>query len=262
MFRSLWQRRAVKQEIDEELRFHIEQRTAENIAAGMSPEEALREARKRFGNLQSVREECREKRGANLGEDTLRDLRYACRQLWKNPGFAAVAVVSLALGIGLNAAVFSFINTVFFQTIQGVDQPTRVIEGTQRVSYPAYQALSSDLKSVRGFAACAGISAVIASDEGVWRYAVPTVSENYFSILGVKPLLGRCFEPRATATPAAVPEAVLDFQFWQRRCNSDPAIIGQTLTLNGIPFTIVGVAPEAFHGAGPERPPCWVPLGM
>ncbi len=192
----------------------------------------------------------------------MNDLKFALRQLLKHPAFSAVAVVSLALGIGLNSAVFSIINTVFFQTIRGVDQPRRVVFGSERVSYPIYRSLRSEIHTLSGLAAMARTSVVILTDDEQTRRSVPVVSENFFGVLGVRPFLGQFFAANtgAGAPPVAL-EAVLDFQFWKRHWKGDPSVVGQTLSLNGKTFTVIGVAPEPFHGPGPERPPLWVPLG-
>ena len=125
--RSLGHRRAVKQEIDEELRLHIEQRTAENIAAAMSAEDAAREARNRFGNFQTVHEQCHEARGSNLIEATLQDARLSLRMLRMNPGFAAVSVFSLAVGFAVNVAVFSCLNALLFRPAPGVKHPEQLV---------------------------------------------------------------------------------------------------------------------------------------
>src|ERR1700722_13476163 len=115
--RSFGGSRAVRREIDEELHFHVEQRITDNIAAGMSRAEAVREARRRFGNIQSLREECREVRRANLGESLLKDIGFGTRILLKNPGFTGVAILTLALGIGANTAILSAIRTVLFDPL-------------------------------------------------------------------------------------------------------------------------------------------------
>ena len=123
--RSLARRQAVKLEIDEELRFHVEQRTADNIVGGMSPTEAAREARKVFGNAQRIREECRDARGASFGETTFQDIRFGLRMLGKNPGFTTVSVLSLAMGIAVNVAVFSCLDALLFRPPPGAKDPHR-----------------------------------------------------------------------------------------------------------------------------------------
>jgi putative ABC transport system permease protein len=191
----------------------------------------------------------------------MNDLRFACRQLLRNPGVTAVAVVSLALGIGLNSAVFSIINAVFFGSIHGVAQPRRVLFASERVSYPAFQHLRTESRTVSALAATTGANVTVQLEGQSLHKGVPVVSDNFFATMGIRPMLGRFFDSQPTGLPSAVPEVVLDHQFWQRNWNSDPAAIGQRLVLNNVSFTIVGVGPEHFYGPGPERPLGWVPLG-
>jgi predicted permease len=267
--RSLGQRGAMKQEIDEELRFHIEQRTAENIEAGMSPEVAAREARKRFGNLQSVREECRERRGASFGEAVWQDIRFGLRMLRKNPGFTAVAVLTLALGIGANTAIFTMINAVLFKPIMA-REPNQLAALYQQerenpanfrfFSYPNFADIRAGKEVFENVLAFAPGN--VGMDDGdLTRHVAATfVSANYFSVLGVAPLHGRGFLPEEERSP--VPVAVMSYAFW-KRSGGDPAIVGQTIVLNHTTFTVVGVMPEGFTGTMVMASPgFFLPLGV
>jgi len=275
--RSLWQRPAVKREIDEELRFHIEQRTAENIAAGMSAEEATREARKRFGNLQSVREECRENRGVSFGETTWQDIRFGVRQLRKNPGFTAVAVLTLALGIGANTAIFTVINTVLLRSlpVKNPDELVQVVvtrpsgQHDRGFSYPFYEQLRDGGQSLSGLFAAGWVGerdrlkVANGGDAETEFVRAQAVSGNFFSVLGVPALLGRTLtaEDDRAGNPQAV--AVISHSFWQRRFAGDPSVVGQAITFNDVPFTIVGVTPPGFFGFQPGgNPELWWPVQM
>jgi predicted permease len=273
--RSLGQRRVVKQEIDEELRFHIEQRTAENIAAGMSAEEAAREARKRFGNWQSVREECREKRGASFGETVWQDVRFGLRMLWKNPGFTAVAVLTLALGIGANTAIFTVINTLLLRSLP-VTNPGELVSlavvGRDRPSYnfsfPLYEQFRDHSRNVAGIFAAGGIPKrrMIASGFGGTEtefVRAQEVTGNFFSLLGVSAVIGRTFTADDDKAGNPQPVAVLSHAFWERRFGADPSVVAKTFQFEDVPLTIVGVTPPNFFGFQPgENPDLWWPMQM
>jgi putative ABC transport system permease protein len=183
------------------------------------------------------------------------DLRIIVRTFRRSPGFVALAVVSLAIGIGLNTAVFSLINTLFWQSIRGVPEPHRVVLGP-RVSGVEYETLRH-ASTLDGLAAEARVGTRLEID-GVSRpVTVPSVSRNFFATLRVEPRIGRFFT--ADGAPGAdAREAVLDQRFWRDQMGGDPGIVGRTVALDGQPFRVVGVAPESFHGAGPERFPLWV----
>jgi predicted permease len=284
-FRSLWQRREVKQEIDEELRFHLEQRTAENLAAGMAPEEAAREARKRFGNLQSVREECREKRNASFGETTLQDVRFGARMLRKNPGFTTIAVLSLALGIGANTAIFSLLNAVLLRSMPvhnpqelrslnwvgsdlKVDRASQQSHKTQTgltvnntFSYPTYLEFRDQARCFSDLSAFfrLGQLSVVSGDQA-FSTAGLMVSGNFFKTLGLEAIAGRTLLPEDDH-PAAAPATVISYACWQSKFSGDPDVLGKAVAVNQHSFTIVGVLPEKFHGvhAG-MAPEFYVPM--
>jgi putative ABC transport system permease protein len=262
--RSFWQklrsqirRGAVKHDIDEELRFHIEQRTAENIAAGMSPEEAAREARKRFGNFQTVREQCREKGGANIAEEMWQDMRFSARHLRKNPGFTVVAVLTLALGIGTCTAMFGLVHAVLLKPLPFRDSRRLVwienegtggmSERTTRVdNFLEWRAQGKSFEELAAYFAFFDYFryTLIGSGEPQ-RLRGVGISKNFLAVLGVQPLLGRGFTDEECAWNGRK-AAMLSHAFWLEHFACDPAVIGRSINMNGDPTEIVGVLPPSF----------------
>ena len=257
--RSLGQRRAMKREIDEELRLHLELRTAENIAAGMSPEEAARDARRRFGNLQSIREECREVRGASFGEATWQDIRFGLRMLRKNPGFTTVAVLTLALGIGANTTIFSVFKTLIFDSLPYPD-PDRIVQvwavpssyelrDHVPVGVPDYLDLRAQCHSFAEICAYNSWQCALGGDPPEMIHGVRCTA-SLGHVLGMRPALGRWFT-EDEEKPDAQPVAVLTHALWERRFGADPKVIGQKIRLTdgyGLDddFIVVGVLPPGM----------------
>ncbi|HYE16707.1 MAG TPA: ABC transporter permease [Pyrinomonadaceae bacterium] len=276
----LLRRRKCEEELEKELRFHLEQHTDDLIAQGHSPEEARRRARLALGGPEQVKEMCRDARGTRWANDLLRDLRYGVRVLAKQPGFTAVAALTLALGIGVNTAILSAVNGFVLRPLP-VEKPEELIapywgrktdaQVWGRFSYPNYLDLREQNKSFADLCAWSEASAGISSGESVkagegGRAEViwgELVSANYFDVMGVKPALGRGFLPEEDSTPGTHPVAVISHSLWQRRFDGDGGVVGKTVYLNGHPFTVVGVMPESFlGGAFYLRKAFWAPLMM
>jgi putative ABC transport system permease protein len=190
------------------------------------------------------------------------DVRYALRGWRRQPIFVAIAVLSLAAGIGLNTAVFSIVNAIFLQSIRGVPQPDRVAAIGTRVTFATFRDLRDSVRTLDGVAAWQPVGVRLRYRDVVQRRVVPAVSDEYFAVLGVSSWRGRFFDVEHQRVPVAKTEVVVDFEFWRDALGSDPQAIGQTILINDTPATIRAVAPRAFHGFGPERPPLWMPLGM
>ncbi|MBI5383194.1 MAG: ABC transporter permease [Verrucomicrobia bacterium] len=263
--RSLRQRDEVKQEIDEELRFHLDQRTAENIAAGMSPEEAAREARKRFGNLQSVREECRERRGASFGETMWQDVRFGLRMLRKSPGFTAVAVLTLALGIGVNTAIFSLVEAVLLRPLP-FPEPDRLVDINEShrkdtllaeygVSFPNFKDWQAQSRSFASMGIHEGWEFWLTEGDQVRSVRGKNISWQYLPTVGIQPMWGRSFSAEDEKSGGV---ALLGFGLWQRLFGADTNLTGKTIVVNDQRQAVIGVMPPGFDSL--HRSELWLPL--
>jgi predicted permease len=270
--RSLMQRQDVKRDIDDELRFHLEQATARNIADGMPPEEAARAARKSFGNFQTVREDCRETRGASFGEGLRQDVRFSVRMLRRSPGFATIAVLTLALGIGSCTAIFSVVRAVLFRPLP-FSHPDRLvwIENSFRGGLSSRTSTVRTLNDWReqnqSFEALGAYFAffdymryTLTGSGEPRRLRGVGVSQNFLDVLGVQPMLGRGFTEEDCRWIGnrnlnwRIRAVILSHAFWQQQFAGDRNVIGRSITLDGECAEIVGVLPPSFDFASVFAP--------
>ena len=270
--RSLFHRRAADQELDEELRSHLERQIAANISTGMSQAEARRTAMQEFGGVEQLKEECRDMRHTNYIHDFLHDLRYGLRMLRKSPGFTAIAVLTLALGIGANTAIFGVVDSLLLRPLP-VENPNQLtVLAFRQGNGPLLTQFSiADFRDIRsqntGFFSDMlgfqlgfdGLSLEGKADRALTAY----VSGNFFSMLGLKPYLGRLILPSEGETRGADPVIVLSYSYWKAHLGSDQGIIGKRILVNGQPNTVVGVAPQGFYGLYPAPGvEAYLPLAM
>ena len=271
--KSIFGRRRVESELDEELQFHLEHKIEEGIAAGLSPEEARRRALLAMGGLDQRKEEIRDARGIHWLTDFVDDVRYAIRSLRRTPGLTAVVVVTIALGIGMTATPFSMLDALIFRPYP-VPNPGDVVTlvSTSRdssfdnFSYREYVDIRNHAKSYEGVIANAALSAVGFSADPKATPVIRAgmlVSGNYFRVLHVEPTVGRSFRDDEDRVPGRDAVVVLGSDFWKHEFGGDPSVVGRIIRLNGTDFTVIGVAPETFPGMLIfSRPDLFMPLAM
>jgi len=266
--RALFNRARMEAELDEELRFHIEKETEQNIARGMGPAEARRAALAEFGGAERFREECRDVRGVRLIEDLWQDLRYGARTLSKSPGFTFVALLTLALGIGANTAIFSVVNAVLFNhlpypdselivSFEGVNPSKGITDSNMSVpDFADWRAQSQAFERVAGFVT--GGALIVAGEEAE-RVRGTDVFGDFFPLFRTDAQRGRILLPD-DAKKGAPPVAVLSHGLWLRRYGGDPSVVGRTIMVGRESTEIVGVMPPGFNY--PARTEIWFPLGV
>jgi predicted permease len=275
---ALFHRGQFHADLEEEMRLHQELRAQEQIERGVSPEEAHFAAQRRFGNKLVFREESRNMWGWSWLETFLQDLRYGLRQLRRNPDFTAVAVITLALGIGTNTAIFSVIDAVMLRMLP-VQSPERLVQIAfqgkhsgesfvgESFSYPMFRKLRRYNQAFTGISAFDHWDSLQARAADSHSSGEPVtgqlVSANFFSLLGLSPVIGRTFAPDEGRGAGAHPVAVISYALWIRMFAHDPKVLGKSLIIGGAAFTIIGVAPARFSGVSPGRvDDFWVPVSM
>ncbi len=293
--RTVWKDKLARG--SEELEFHLAMREQWNVERGLAGDEARRDARLRLGNPRMWRERMSEIDLMLLPQTVLQDLRFGARMLMRKAWFTAAAVLALAIGIGANTAAFTAYKAFFERSLDARD-PGRMVNLAMNLhsgstltnfSFLDYEAYRDNVHAFSGLIATSmpqqltligagGIESQRKSEGGtlVGRLGLlPNgknataetastflVSDNYFSVLGVQPVRGRTFEAEDSAKLAASPPALISENYWQKRFGGDPLILGKTVRLNGIAFTIIGITPRNFVGTTVEAPDFWLPLSL
>jgi predicted permease len=270
---AMFRRRFLDQEFDAEVETHLEMLFEENISRGMTPEEARPAALRSLGNVTRVKESQRESRGLPQIETLFADLKYGARMLCANPGFTLIAALTLALGVGVVTTVFTAYNAVALKPLPVAD-PSQVVRLERwfadgghgdiqyGFSFPEYLYCRDRNDVFTGLVAATGSHTVVAGDGE--KLGGQLVTANYFTDLGVPAQIGRTFLPDEDRTPGGNPVIVLSNTFWERRFHSDREVTGRIVKLNGIAFTVVGVAAKEFSGTAviPQTPDFWAPVSM
>src|SRR5438270_4972876 len=256
-FVGLFQKKKRDEQMSAEMQTHLEFLTQRKIDEGMDPAAARTAARREFGGLEQIKEAAREQRVWISADQFWQDIRFSARILLRSPGFSALTILCLTLGIGTNAAVFSWIEGILIRPYPlvahqdrmfALNATTRGAPGYTGLSYPEFLDFEKSATLFESFIVDRIMGTTLSVGDRAERASGGIVSANYFDALGVQPILGRGFRPEEGKGRNAHPVTVISYRTWQERYGGDPGIIGRTQMLNGVQHTIIGVAPEKFHG--------------
>src|SRR5437588_7605018 len=256
-FAGLFRKNRRDAEMAEEMQAHVDLLTERHIAAGMSETDARNAALRQFGGIEQVKEIARDQRVWRWADEFLQDIRFGVRMLVRNPGFSILAILCLTLGIGTSAAVMSWIEGILIRPYPLVAHQDRMValfgtrQGTTEkagLSYPDFLDLQKNSSLFESFIVDRITGTTLSIGDRAERASGGIVSANYFDALGVRPILGRGFRPEEGEGRNAHPVTVISYRTWKERYGGAPSIVGRTQVLNGVEHTIIGVAPEKFHG--------------
>ena len=261
--RTLVRRDTVAAEMEEELRDHLDESARLLMRRGMSPDEARVAARQALGNTTMLAEDARAARGGTLFDDLRRDVQYGIRALTRTPGFTVVVVVTLALGFGVNGALFAVLKRAMSPS--SIPQADTWLYVNDLWSWDEYRQLSQDSRALKEWSASVEETVLLAPETEAREpetIRALFVTDGYFPALRGRAESGRVFSPAEVAPPVGIPTVVLSHSIWKRRFNEDSSIVGRDLFLaNGQPFRVIGVMPRLFTGTSLRPPDIWLPLG-